>query len=173
VTAPRPFTAEDIGDPAKFWALVNIVGEGKCWPWGGAHTPFGHGHIMRRANGRTLKYFAHRVAYALTHGFAEITGKIVMHSCDNPLCCNPKHLSVGTQADNMQDASAKGRMYCNNFNTSYSKKIVTPDGIFDTATEAAAHYGRHPRNIAWRCRNNKFGFSYSDGERTLIRKSVC
>ena len=38
-------------------------------------------------------------------------GMVVMHSCDNPGCINPQHLSVGTQSDNMKDCAAKGRSH--------------------------------------------------------------
>ena len=51
---------------------------------------------------------AHRVAFSLKNG--GIGGKMhVMHSCDNPSCINPKHLSLGTHQDNMLDMSRKGR----------------------------------------------------------------
>lgn len=48
------------------------------------------------------KYQAHKVAYNLTFGPVE-DGKIIMHLCDNKLCCNPEHLSQGSQLDNMRD----------------------------------------------------------------------
>jgi hypothetical protein len=56
---------------------------------------------------------AHRVAWELTHGPIPDGeghhGTVVMHTCDNRLCCNPAHLRLGTQADNVRDMDAKGR----------------------------------------------------------------
>lgn len=51
---------------------------------------------------------AHR-AMMIAHGHNIPPGAVVMHRCDNPLCVNIDHLSVGTQADNMDDMKAKGR----------------------------------------------------------------
>ena len=53
---------------------------------------------------------AHRLAYALDNGLDVFAmGGVVMHSCDNTHCVNPKHLSLGTHADNHADKTAKGR----------------------------------------------------------------
>lgn len=57
--------------------------------------------------GRSERY-AHRLAYAAFHG--KPGDKVVCHRCDNPLCCNPEHLFLGTQRDNLLDALSKGRM---------------------------------------------------------------
>ncbi len=62
---------------------------------------------------KSLKAYrlCHRVSYCEHHGIplSEIDGKVVMHLCDNPRCIEPTHLQLGTQKDNMQDASKKGR----------------------------------------------------------------
>ena len=50
---------------------------------------------------------AHRVAYELITG--EEPNGVLLHTCDTPLCCNPEHLTVGTQRDNLQDMRNKGR----------------------------------------------------------------
>lgn len=51
---------------------------------------------------------AHRVAYLFANGVlpAELD---IMHTCDNPPCCNPKHLKAATTLENMRDSKAKGR----------------------------------------------------------------
>ena len=51
---------------------------------------------------------AHRVAWVLYRGKIP-RGKKVLHRCDNPPCCNPEHLFLGTQADNVADMVTKGR----------------------------------------------------------------
>jgi hypothetical protein len=75
-----------------------------CWPWTGARNPWGYGVFTE--NKRTIQ--AHRRAYELAVGPIP-TGHVVMHKCDNPACCNPAHLAIGTHADNQHDKTAKGR----------------------------------------------------------------
>lgn len=75
-----------------------------CWEWKRGKTPAGYGRIVINGRGE----YAHRVAYELVHGKIP-EGMHVCHSCDNPACCNPAHLWVGTPKDNMQDRDTKGR----------------------------------------------------------------
>jgi hypothetical protein len=65
--------------------------------------------IGRHPDGRQINSYAHRVAYVLAHGDIP-AGSAVMHSCDVRACVNPAHLRLGTQQDNIRDASAKGRL---------------------------------------------------------------
>jgi hypothetical protein len=98
-------TAERV---ARFWARV-VKSDG-CWLWQGNTTPDGYGlvHCGRRPDGRVINDYAHRIAYWLTSGPIP-DGLVVRHRCDNPPCCNPEHLLLGTQADNIADAQRQGK----------------------------------------------------------------
>jgi hypothetical protein len=71
----------------------------------GCRTPEGYGKLCWQ--GKQDRY-AHRVAYQLAHGPIP-DGRFVCHACDNPSCCNPRHLWLGTPLDNIQDRDRKGR----------------------------------------------------------------
>lgn len=91
------------GSPEERFAK-KIRKVGACWIWIGGRNSRGYGCIS--VNGRSER--AHRVAYRLWKGPIP-QGMIVMHGCDTPLCVNPRHLSVGTHADNAKDREARGR----------------------------------------------------------------
>lgn len=80
-----------------------LVVSGSYWLFTGCVNNKGYGQI--RHNGKTM--LAHRVAYELITG--EEPNGVLLHICDTPLCCNPVHLTVGTQLDNLQDMRNKGR----------------------------------------------------------------
>jgi len=96
-----------IADPAAhFWSLVAITpSDGDCWEWSAARDARGYGYagFMGRS------HLAHRMAWIFTRG-AIPSGMLVCHSCDNPPCCNPSHLFLGSHQDNSDDAVSKGRM---------------------------------------------------------------
>lgn len=75
-----------------------------CWEWQDFKLPRGYGFFGIKFD----RQLAHRASYQLYKGpIGE--GLEVMHSCDNPSCVNPNHLSLGTRTDNMRDAKKKGR----------------------------------------------------------------
>jgi hypothetical protein len=89
----------------RFWASVDRSGgDSACWLWTGGRARGGYGRLW--VNGKTT--VAHRFSYELHNG-PVTDGLVVMHRCDNPPCCNPAHLTVGTNADNTADMVAKGR----------------------------------------------------------------
>lgn len=118
-SAQKERRRENDQDPAKnahglsptlqqvFWRKIDkSSGELGCWPWQGARTGNDYGYI--RLNG--IRFAAHRLAYALTNG-AIPKDLFVCHRCDNPRCCNPAHLFLGSASDNTRDSVAKGRWH--------------------------------------------------------------
>jgi hypothetical protein len=87
-----------------FWNKVNKETATGCWEWTGSKDRDGYGLFKMNKQNILL---AHR--WSVVFDNREISNKVVMHKCDNPACVNPAHLSLGTQADNVQDMHAKSR----------------------------------------------------------------
>ncbi len=87
-------------------AVDKSGGSDACWAWtkGRNFRRGGYGKIKIRGKDRG----AHRVAWELENGPIP-EGMLVCHRCDNPPCCNPSHLFLGSHADNNHDRDAKGR----------------------------------------------------------------
>lgn len=77
---------------------------GDCWLWTDSVNKWGYGVIHK--SGTTI--FPHRMMWEKANG-RSAKGFVVMHKCDNPRCCNPAHLSLGTHHDNQMDKVAKNR----------------------------------------------------------------
>lgn len=88
----------------RFWAKANVLGPDECWLWRASVTSRGYGRFRLHGKSRG----AHCVAWLLDRGPIP-PGQLVLHRCDVPLCCNPAHLFLGTQGDNVADMDAKGR----------------------------------------------------------------
>jgi hypothetical protein len=86
------------------WLRVERAGLDDCWLWQGAVNNKGYGHLTYGG----VKYMAHSLAFVLAGGIK--AKRDVCHSCDHPLCCNPRHLFNGSRSENMLDAVAKKRI---------------------------------------------------------------
>ena len=91
----------------RFWSKVDRSGDG-CWEWQPkSRSSFGYG-VMRIGGTPGRLVGAHRLAWQYTYGPIP-EGLCVLHGCDNPPCCNPAHLHLGTKADNMREKVERGR----------------------------------------------------------------
>lgn len=94
-------------DLIRFWDSIEKHGDTACWPWRGPANTKGYG----RFNANGTRYTATRLALALRLGRDLTEDEQACHSCDNPPCCNPAHLFVGTQTQNIADRQAKNRTH--------------------------------------------------------------
>lgn len=77
----------------------------RCWEWNGHKDKKGYG---RMSDAQSCEVLVHRISWC------EFIGQIpkgmhILYHCDNPKCCNPEHLYVGTNEDNVKDRQARGR----------------------------------------------------------------
>jgi hypothetical protein len=143
-----PNTAETI------WRFIAKAGPRDCWEWQGTRDQDGYGRISVQR--KTMA--AHRLAFELGHGVSA-DGLHVCHSCDNPGCCNPAHLFLGTNTENHKDKVSKGRQACgeqaNSVLTDHQvRKIrrLAATGVFQR--EIALRFGISQPNVGYICRRD-------------------
>lgn len=137
--AERPVPLE-----VRFWKHVDKVkGPDGCWPWQGASSQHGYGHINSgpKPNRRLI---ASRVSYELANGPIP-PGAHVLHSCDNPPCVNPAHLFLGDPKDNSDDKVKKGRHARGE--THGGSRLTDADIAAIRALRDAGHTGRYIANL--------------------------
>ena len=146
----------------RFWSNVDKTGgPDACWPWKLSTNTKRGGYGQAVVSRKVIR--AHRAAYFFAYGDFD-RDLHVCHRCDNPPCCNPAHLWLGTNAENRADSKAKGRTrsgvsFANrgegNFNAKISAAIVLAiRGDTRTPKEIAAAYGISPSNVSM-IRNRK------------------
>ena len=91
--------------PKRFWRKVSVGSPDECWMWNASKDICGYGTFQI---GVKSSVKAHRLSWQFHNG--RHPGNMnVCHHCDRPACVNPAHLFLGTQKDNMEDMSKKGR----------------------------------------------------------------
>ena len=158
----------------EFWQLVDqTAGPDACWPWTHTLSGSGYGRLQRDRH-----YAAHRVAYQLATG-VDPGALYVLHRCDNPPCCNPAHLFLGTNDDNMADMAQKGRAPGGNASGSRNGMRTHPDSVIRGSANRSAKLSeaqvreiraRHPAESS-RALAAAFGVGASTVKRILRRES--
>lgn len=153
--------------PDVLWEKVDIKQPHECWPWKGYRNEDGYGRTWINDKG----YYAHRVIFNLVHpNVIELSAPksthdqgFLLHTCDNPSCCNPSHLFVGTHADNMADKVKKGR----------SPNFSGDNGPRCKLTMVQANEIREKRknNVSAKQLANDYGISLSSIKTLLAGKS--
>lgn len=92
----------------RFWEKVDKQGEDQCWLWLASGVTENHKYGLFYLNEQVKSIQAHRVAWMLVNGDIP-QGAYICHTCDNPPCCNPKHLFLGDPQLNVDDMVNKGR----------------------------------------------------------------
>ncbi len=105
---PKGLSENQYLDRIKFILLKRRMIVNECWEYTGQKTNAGYGFKCFGRGKKKRKTTVHRIAFILWKGSIP-KGKQINHSCDNPICFNPDHLWAGTQKQNMEDMSKKGR----------------------------------------------------------------
>lgn len=111
-----------------FWMKVDVRCSRDCWNWTGYINKItGRGTCNRLLGG---KGNASRTAWVLTYGKIE-NSLWVLHACDNPACCNPNHLYLGTPKDNAEDRESRNRYkFTRGTNHDYQEYHILEGNIF-------------------------------------------
>lgn len=89
----------------RFWSHTDKRSDDECWNWTADCSRAGYGGLWNSKTNNNIS--AHRYSYELHYG-SIAKGMLVMHSCDNKKCVNPKHLRLGTVKENVQEAIERG-----------------------------------------------------------------
>lgn len=143
----------------RFWSYVDKTPDG-CWMWEHSIDGGGYGIFVSYKYGREK---SHRISYMESKG--EIpSGLMVLHECDNPGCCNPDHLFLGNNQDNMADKVYKNRQ---------SKLLGSRNGRSILKQEEVEQMRKdyESGNFSYRNLVNKYGISQTQVARILKKES--
>lgn len=156
----RPLSAGDLTNSAirRFCSRLIMRGGDQCWDWSGSKDSNGYGRIhFAPEPGQRRCELIHRIGYAIHHGPIP-AGMVVMHTCDNPSCVNPKHLRLATQAENLRDRDAKGRHR-------HNPSLFSPEQVERIAADYAA-------GMTLKALGTKYGANFTTIRNHLMRHNV-
>lgn len=138
-----------IDEQSRFWSSVETAGDDDCWVWAKSKDRKGYGKfgVGSMKDGTRRIEQSSRTAWRLTNGPIP-DGLFVCHSCDNPPCCNPRHLWLGTCKENLQDMHAKGRFYAKSWTDKEKIKAIKILGASKTIEEIANEIDVQPSFVS-------------------------
>lgn len=107
MAAPRAYPILSDAQKRLFWKKVDRGSASSCWLWTASMKGRGYGAV--RVNKQALS--AHRVAWELIHGPVPPRKMVYQDFCNDPACCNPSHMKVGSKSDAMLAASRHGTRF--------------------------------------------------------------
>lgn len=144
-------------DKENFWNRVDkSQGENLCWNWiDDTNETTRYGHFYKRENNKTIKTYAHKLAYYLIKG-QWVVGLCLCHTCDNTKCVNPKHLKPRSSRYNAQDRVNKDRHHkcksrCTNEQLQEMKQMRMEGSTY---SEIANRFNCSNTHIPWLFKKN-------------------
>jgi hypothetical protein len=142
----KPNTQETI------WTSIAKGPSDECWPFLGHRNSKGYGRVSY--NGK--HWLIHRLIWFFIYGSVPEYGdsdQEIRHSCDNPPCCNPHHLLLGSHRDNMSDCSTRARIVSLKGEVHSQAKLTEQDVLsirnsIESHSALARKYNVHKSNIS-------------------------
>lgn len=110
-----------------------------CWGWTGGRTTMGYAIMPTH---ECCSSRAHRVSFELFNQVSLLNKTVVRHTCDNPICCNPRHLLIGTQQDNANDRVNRKRQVVGG---SVGSSVLTEKQVLSIRSEYTGKRGDYTR----------------------------
>lgn len=130
-----------------------------CWEWSGNKDTCGYG-AFKMHRGQQVR--AHRFVMAVIHGYIPNYRHLeICHKCDNPACCNPDHLFLGTHLENMRDSSQKGRARSARGIIHHSNKLTEQQVI-------QLRNMRREKRTQWTTLGRIFGITAANARKTCL-----